>query len=56
MTEISTVHQFIAAVCSTSHAFLCKPQSNNVKDLIQYILTYEIMATLQSGSYSGTNS
>ena len=53
MSTVSRAHQFIAAVASSSEVFVNKPATNNVTDLMEYILVREIMETSRNGSYSG---
>lgn len=44
--------QFIAAV-SSNLAFTIKPHTDDVQELLQFLLKFEIMETLHSGTYAG---
>ena len=46
-------HQFIAAVGSSNFAFSMKPYTSDVKELLEFIIKYEIMETVHNGTYAG---
>lgn len=46
-------HQFIAAVGSSNLAFSMKPDTTDVKELLQFILKFEIMETVHNGMDAG---
>ena len=46
-------HQFTAAVGSSNLAFSMKPYTSDVKELLEFIIKYEIMETVHNGTYAG---